>query len=461
MLPDDGMPVGHPIILISVDCNPAWVSVESAQRSSGSICKSCYEVQTGPWSWKMRRETIQNLLHKYYPEWDASVLRARIELGFSFSLSPEQCWDWFVGSKHTEVRQRSRSEVEALKLPVESGLYGGLVQYWVCCFYSDYKPTGVVDLKAIKGPPYLVLGCPSSGVGEEWKLSIDKARSELVAEHQFADLYDLAGWFWLGKGAIEVGERALRTVGALGLPESHAMAWLCCFLPNGTKYMAPRSVPVLDRFPQFADWNHFRCSSQPVDSRPRAYPFVVDWAEGADEEYRESTTMWDLTERGMDLGSIIDAAGNIRMSLTWHPDLVGLEDLRMGVAFAQRYYRQTLRTKDHPAPLQKLVDEFGQRAKAGLPEDRVLAAQARYAKSEATFEQLLREEALTPDVQDRYKGYLASCGKNSALRESSLTKIKLLRKEVYDRVRWWLAGTGPIPKVQRRPPWWKEVLPDP
>jgi hypothetical protein len=77
----------------------------------------------------MKRDTLQNLLHNYYPDWDASVLKARAEMGFSFSLSPKECWDWFVAGKHMEVRQRSRSEVEALGLPAEPGWFGGLAQY--------------------------------------------------------------------------------------------------------------------------------------------------------------------------------------------------------------------------------------------------------------------------------------------------------------------------------------------
>jgi hypothetical protein len=305
-----------------------------------------------------------------------------------------------------------------------------------------------------------VLGCTSSVCGD-WKVSIDKARSELVTEHQFADLYDLAGWFWNGDGAIEVGVRALGVMRALGLPESYAMAWVCCFLPEGTKYMAPRSVPVLDRFPQFADWNQFLCSAQAKGRRVRAYPFVIDGAEGAHENYRESTTMWVLLERGMNISSTCDAAGNIEMNLTWHLEVVGLDDLRMGVEFAQRHYHHRLRRRDQPAPLQRLVDQFAQRAKARPPDDKVLIARTRYANGEATFEQLLCEEALTPEVQDRYKEYAATCGKNSAQRESSLRAIKALRKEVYDRVRSWLAETGCSPRVQRRPQWWREVLPDP
>ena len=193
----------------------------------------------------MNRQTIQNLLHRYFPEWDASVLRVRTELGFSFSLSPRECWDWFATGKHMEVRQRSRSEVEALKLPAESSWYGDLTQYWVCCFYSDYKATGVVNVKAIKGPPFLVLSCPSSTLGDDWRISIDKARSELVAKCELPNLTELGGWFRLHDGATEAGKRALDAVKALGLPESYAMAWLCCFLPDGTKYMAPRSAPVL------------------------------------------------------------------------------------------------------------------------------------------------------------------------------------------------------------------------
>ena len=97
----------------------------------------------------MKKETLQNLLHGFFPEWDESVLENREELGFSFSLSVQERWDWFADGRHTEIWKRAHQEMKVLKLPDE------LAEYWLCCFYSNYRqPNGMTDLPAIKGPPF-------------------------------------------------------------------------------------------------------------------------------------------------------------------------------------------------------------------------------------------------------------------------------------------------------------------
>jgi hypothetical protein len=71
----------------------------------------------------MRKETLQNLLHQFFPEWDESVLKNRKELGFSFDLDERQCWDWFASGNHTDVRQLTRREMENLRLPAQLAEY--------------------------------------------------------------------------------------------------------------------------------------------------------------------------------------------------------------------------------------------------------------------------------------------------------------------------------------------------
>ena len=49
----------------------------------------------------MKKETLQNLFHQFFPEWDESLSESRKELGFSFSLSAQERWDWFADGRHT------------------------------------------------------------------------------------------------------------------------------------------------------------------------------------------------------------------------------------------------------------------------------------------------------------------------------------------------------------------------
>jgi len=403
----------------------------------------------------VKKETLQNLFHRFFPEWEASILESRENLGFSFNLVQQEHWDWFASGKHIEVRNSAYQKMKDLRLPNE------LAEYWICCFYSNYlRKNGMMDLAAVKGPPFLEFTCPSSFLGESWEASIQKVRSELIKKHELKSGGDLVRWFWNPDGAGEVGTVALHEVKSLNLPESYAMAWVCCFLPEGAKWMANRTIPVFERFPQFADWSKFICTNAYQRRRVRAYPFFIDWSEGADEKYRESPTMWDLQERGMNLGMESDPFGNIRLTLSWRPELVRVDELRKAVEYAQRYYHELPGLKRQTTPLRTLTEQFVHRAKVIPFDQRKRSSQLRYRSGEATFEQLLCEEALTPEVQKQYKEYV-SMYQSSARRYAATKQIRLLRKEVYDRVRSWLIETGPLPKVQKHPPWWSEVLPQP
>ena len=403
----------------------------------------------------MRKETLQNLLHQFYPEWDESIFKSREKLGFSFTLSGLDRWDWFASGKCLEVSQCAKQQVATLKMPVE------LVEYWVCCFYSNYRQqNGIMDLTAVKGPPFLEILCPSSVVGEKWTQSLNKARSELMSKYSLKMDTDIIVWFSSPEASSEVGSIALNKVKNLSLPESYAMAWVCCFLPQGAKWMVERVLPILKRFPQLAGWRQFICSVQHQPRRVRAYPFVIDWSEGADEKYSRSTTMWDLQERGIDLATESDALGNMRMKLSWRPEVVQVNELRQAVEYAQRYYYERLRPP-HKSPLHILTEQFIHKAKVIPTDQRKLSASHRFTSGETTFEQLLCEEALTPEVQNEYQKYSSLYQKSPASMKTALKEIRSLRKKVYDRVRSWLLDSDQVPKVERHPPWWSDVLPKP
>lgn len=403
----------------------------------------------------MKKETLQNLLHTYFPDWDMSINQARNKLGFSFNFNGQQKWKWFVTGRHTEVRKYAEQEINNLHLP------GEMTVYWVCCFYSDYQQhDGINSLTEVKGPPFLEFPCPSSTLSGAWKDSIEKSRDKLMNKYNLRADDDLVGWYWDLKGANELGSIALEEVRGLKLADYYAMAWVCCFLPQGAKWMSNRSVSILERFPQFTDRRQFICSSENPRRRVRAYPFVIDWVEGADAKYRSVTTMWDLQERGIEFGMESDPSGNVRVSLSWRPELVRINELRQAVEYTQRYYRKRMKSTQS-TPLHHLVSQFIHRAKVIPVDQRKKSAQVHYTSGDVTFEQLLCEEALRPDVQNRYKEYSTVYHKSSARAGSSLRKIRRLRKEVYDRVRAWLVNSGKMPKLARDSTWWTDVLPQP
>ena len=164
----------------------------------------------------------------------------------------------------------------------------------------------------------------------------------------------------------------------------------------------------------------------------------------------------------MNLSVQTDLFGNTTITLRWRPELVGVNELRMAVEYAQRCYREGRSWfKQQATPLHTLTTQFVHRAKVIPFDQRKISAQARYQAGEATFEQLLCEEALIPEVQEKYQEYVLTYQKSPARRNSALRDIRLLRKAVYDRVRAWLVEKEQAPKVQKSPPWWSQVLPQP
>ena len=230
----------------------------------------------------MKKETLQNLLHNYFPDWDNSVKEPGKNLGFSFGFNIQQRWDWFATGKHIEVERYAEQELRNLKLPAEMAIY------WICCFYSDYHTqNNVIDLTKVEGPPFLEFPCFSQTLGKTWQESIENARRKLMNNKYIKTNDELIGWFWDLEDAKELGEIALNEVKSLNLKDYYAMAWVCCFLPQGAKWMANRSLLLLEHFPQFANRRQFICSDEYSRKSVRAYPFVIDWVEGADAKYRK------------------------------------------------------------------------------------------------------------------------------------------------------------------------------
>lgn len=134
----------------------------------------------------MHKQTLQSLLHFYFPEWDESIMENREKLGFSFNLRGKESWDLFAEGKHLQVRDCASQEITSLGLPDE------LAEYWVCCFYSDYyRINGVINLPELKGPPFQELCCPASFLGKEWEKSINKTRAEFMSKYGLVEEKDL------------------------------------------------------------------------------------------------------------------------------------------------------------------------------------------------------------------------------------------------------------------------------
>ncbi len=81
----------------------------------------------------------------------------------------------------------------------------------------------------------------------------------------------------------------------------------------------------------------------------------------------------------------------------------------------------------------------------------------RYSSGQTSFEQLLVEEMLQPEMQEEWRRYSDSV-KSPVARDK---KRRALAKRVYDRVRKNLAAVGPTPRLQRDSvPWYQGLFPD-
>lgn len=223
-------------------------------------------------------------MHYKCPEWGDSVRSARSEAGFSFELQEHELWEWLVSGGYDKVKEIADREVK--KLGVEE-----FIDYYLCCFYSDYeRPGGTIDFDEIKGPPWVALKCPAAEFGEDWQRSIQSARESIdrklgqkdgLSSGKISDKF--LNWYFQGGGADEVAELAMNEVQRLGMEAVNSLLWVCCLSPTEVYRMVDRSGLLYDRFPHFIDWDRFalKCPNREVRRRFRAYPSGIDWSEGA------------------------------------------------------------------------------------------------------------------------------------------------------------------------------------
>jgi hypothetical protein len=182
----------------------------------------------------MRKQSIQNLVHRQ-PGWEASIEEARKALGYRHDLEAAECWQWYAGAKHAQVRAASEKAVNDLQAPP------ALVHYWQRCFYADYQPDDTRSYASILSPPFLVIPCPGVSLGRRWQKSLDKGK-RLWRRHDLGHAGPIISWLRWEDHALEAGRTALAAVGELGLSAAYALPWLCCLLPEGTKWAAERCL---------------------------------------------------------------------------------------------------------------------------------------------------------------------------------------------------------------------------
>lgn len=89
------------------------------------------------------------------------------------------------------------------------------------------------------------------------------------------------------------------------------------------------------------------------------------------------------------------------------------------------------------------------------PAERKRSARRRYETGVATFAALLAEEAHAPEAQKEWRA-----ARSRARNEAALKKARrLVAKHVSDRVRRWLKGIEPVPRLDRSgAPWYEGIF---
>ena len=316
----------------------------------------------------MAEIALERVLHYKYPEWGDSVRSARSEAVFSFELREHELWEWLVSGGHEKVKEIADREVK--KLGVEE-----FIDYYLCCFYSDYERSGgTIDFKEIKGPPWVELECPATKFRADWQQSIQNARESIDRKLGQKDglssgkiSREFLSWYFEGGGADVVAELAMNEVQRLGMEAVNSLLWICCLSPTEVYRMVDRSGLLYDRFPQFMDWDRFalKCPNREVRRRFRAYPGGIDWSEGASPLGNFPV----LPERpGINYQIASDASSRLILNMSWDPLIVTSEkELAAATRDLQRYYETAYQprvTGKIPGILEKLIK---QTRKGGRP----------------------------------------------------------------------------------------------
>ena len=335
----------------------------------------------------MAETAIERVLHYKCPEWGDSVRSARSEVGFSFELQDDELWKWLVSGGHEKVKEVANREVR--KLGVEE-----FIDYYLCCFYSNYeKPGRIFDLNKIKGPPWVTIKCPVTKFGADWHSSIQNTRESI--DHKLGQKDGLASgritntflsWYFQGGGAEEIAELAINEVQRLGMEAVNSLLWVCCLPPEEVYRMVDGSGLLYSRFPQLMDWDRceLKCPKRTLRRRLRAYPGGVDWSEGISRP-----DSFPNTRPGIHGQVNSDANSRLSLSVSWDPMIApSSTEVVETVRDLHKYYESHYQTGvlgNAPPLLEKLARrKKGGRSQLG-PAQREIALECARLKDEELY----------------------------------------------------------------------------
>ena len=315
----------------------------------------------------MAETALERVLHYKCPEWGDSVKSARSEVGFSFELQDGELWKWLVSGGHEKVKEAANREV--VKLGVDE-----FINYYLCCFYSNYEQPGrIIDFNKIQGSPWVTIKCPAIKFGADWHTSIQNARESI--DHKLGQKDGLAsgsisstflGWYFQGGGAEEVAELAIKEVQRLAMEAVNSLLWVCCLSPGEVYRMVDGSGLLYNRFPQFMDWDSFalKCPKRTFRRRRlRAYPGGINWSKRINPP-----DSFPNTRPGIHGQVNSDANSRLTLSVRWDPMIASsAAEVAEAVRDLQKYYETVYQPRvlgNVPSVLEKLA----QRRKGGRPQ---------------------------------------------------------------------------------------------
>ena len=397
----------------------------------------------------MHPGTLQRLLHRWLTEWDISLLSARKDLAFSFSMDGEQAWDWLRRGGYSDVCVRARQTLAEFRLP------DFLADYWISCFFSDYYSEGLPRIEDVRGPPYLVIACPVASGDGEFARSVEAGREEFEAGGG-GPMAGPAQW----QRRLEIARRQTAATGR----ERDLARWICCFTPESERWTASRMVDSEGWLDSPDDLDRFPCERREVRERPRAYPSGIDWSGSLDltddDRARDELAvrrMEEIRVRGFDTGVVHGADGTRRVTLSWDPRLVDVRTAGRAAEEVQRQHGPAGRgARDAGDRLGRLIAERIDSAKQP-GHLRAESARRRYSEGKATFAELLMEEALRAETQEACRRELSSAGSETARRRVR----RLMVKRVDSRLRKWLLPVERHPRLGKgERGWWRGIFSD-
>ncbi len=257
---------------------------------------------------------------------------------------------------------------EVMKLGIEQ-----FIDYYLCCFYSNYDRQGrIYDINEIKGPPWVTIKCPAMKFGADWHSSLQKAR-ELI-DHKLGLKDGLASgrtsntflsWYFQGGGANEIVDLAINEVRRLGMKDVNSLLWICCLSPEEVYRMVDGSGLLYSRFPQFMDWDSFalRCPRRTLRRRLRAYPGGINWSERIN-----ASDSYPNTRPGIHGQVNSDANSRLTLSVRWDP-MIASSATEVAAAVRDLYkYYETFYQPRALGNVTTTIKKLAQRKKGGRPQ---------------------------------------------------------------------------------------------